>query len=55
MTPTDTLLQQHTMTFPDIKHASFRLVYCLNYSEDGGSKLLRNDVFLCKFTQIHIA
>ena len=39
MTPTDTLLQQHTMTFPDTQYASFRLAYCLNYPEDGGSKL----------------
>lgn len=55
MTPTDTLLQQHTMTFPDIKHASFCLAYCLNYPEDGGNRLLWNDVLLFKSTKIHIA
>jgi len=54
MTLTNTLLQQHTMTFPDIKYASLRLAYCLNYPEDGGSKLLRNDVLVFKSTQIHI-
>lgn len=54
MTPTDILLQQHTTTFPDIKYASFCLAYCLNYSEDGGSKLLWK-MSLIKSTQSQIA
>jgi len=53
MTPTDKLLQQHTTNFPYIKPTSFCLAYCLNYPEDGGSKLLWNHAF--KSTQIHIA